>query len=915
MAKLALQNPTLRWVYWFLNRFDVRLVLSACIIISLLPYPWVHTFDGLFLLLFASEFVARASVTFAGRWREQRSSTGEPQPSDERRLPPLSTILLLFLDLVALISFLPESWISDGGDARWLRVFRLTRMLVLLGYWAPLARDVWVVLSRRERARQVVLMGFIVLALSFSGAVVVQNLARDQAVVDFDDDGNVTGNDRQFLVRLWWAFRQVQDPGNMMATPNHAAAVVVSIGLTVFGLFLVSFLIGLGTDVVHELMELSRIRGPGLRNHTVVVNMNASTRVLLSELVRYYRKLLPDGRLSLQWLSQLVRNTRRGLRGPNYVVVGDTHDPPDFLRQPDLSHIVYREGSADYELLVQRTDIRSARRVVLLADLQAENPDAETLRSLLTVVEALREGDPLDAAATEVDGHTSGFFKGQRSRLLIAEILDESNVPAARAAIASGGNRTQAFIVPTERLIALFMACVARRGGADVVLEELLSSRGHEVYTCFFSKPGLKYSRENPPPLPTSREQIMAYLHSRGLRLPPNRRVLPVGLLMQPTTFKLGAPAEQVAINPQAAPNDYARCTGFVAIAPNFAAVRDFSETLHSKPELDTPTGPQNSQVAAGLKLRRSATTPLNRILICGFRSATVSMIESLLRASPHAEILVMVRDEAARAAAMDDFDAHTKLIRNRLLSDLHGQFFVQPDGSLRYVDGDDDDDLPPPPGPGQIRVTIGNWTSSRQLSNLPKAFGHIAVVDVVFLISGERPGADADTVQALMKIETLAARAEGNASHQRVIAEVLDAELAHRLRRHYLRRKLSHVRVYSIETLRALFMFQSVVVPSFDLVYTELLGPWGQSFVRLEPQTKTFGTCTFSQLAQELYARGQLLVGVETQDNSTLFIGEADPGANEKIELEHLKSIWVICDDIACGPQNLANQSPATGT
>ncbi len=38
-----------------------------------------------------------------------------------------------------------------------------------------------------------------------------------------------------------------------------------SVGLTLFGLFLVSFLIGLGTDVVHELLELSRLRPAGLR--------------------------------------------------------------------------------------------------------------------------------------------------------------------------------------------------------------------------------------------------------------------------------------------------------------------------------------------------------------------------------------------------------------------------------------------------------------------------------------------------------------------------------------------------------------------------------------------------------------------------------------------------------------------------
>ncbi|MGB1015833.1 MAG: hypothetical protein ACPG4T_16975, partial [Nannocystaceae bacterium] len=637
---------------------------------------------------------------------------------------------------------------------------------------------------------------------------------------------------------------------------------------------------------------------------TVIVNMNASTRVLLGELVRYYRKHLPDGSLSLRWLWQLYLNTRRGLRGPKYVVVGDSHDPPDYLRQPNLSHIVYREGSADYELLVQRTDIRSARRVVLLADL-----DAETLRSLLTVVEALREGDPLDDLGSDIDGHTTRHnerARSGRSRLLIAEILDESNVPAARAAIASGGAHTQAFIVPTERLIALFLACVARRKGADELLEELLSSRGHEVYTCFFSKPGLKYSRDKPPPLPTSRNEIMAYLHRRGLALPAKRRALPLGLLMQPTTYTIGAPPEHVSLNPQGAPESIEHCLGFIAIAPNFSAVREFSESLHQRPEVGPPAAPATPPAAEQWQFQRSPTTPLNRVLICGFRSATVSMIESLLRASPEAEILVLVRDEAARVSVLDDFDAHTKLIKNRLLSDIHGVFLPQPDGSLLYRDGDEEQGLPTPPGSGQIRVALGNWTSSRQLINLPEGFGHISIVDVVFLISGEREGADAETVQTLMKLETLAARADGNASHQRVIAEVLDAELAHRLRRHYATRSLQHVRVYSIETLRALFMFQSVVVPSFDLVYTELLGPWGQSFVRLELKKTCFGSCTFRELAAVMNARGQLLIGVETGSPAKLHIGEADPQRQERIELEQLVAIWVICDDQACTAQDM---------
>ena len=58
-------------------------------------------------------------------------------------------------------------------------------------------------------------------------------------------DGETTHSDRQFLVRLWWAFRQVQDPGNMMQDPASLVAVVVSVVLTVVGLFLVSLYGGL----------------------------------------------------------------------------------------------------------------------------------------------------------------------------------------------------------------------------------------------------------------------------------------------------------------------------------------------------------------------------------------------------------------------------------------------------------------------------------------------------------------------------------------------------------------------------------------------------------------------------------------------------------------------------------------------
>src|SRR5690606_1822197 len=104
------------------------------------------------------------------------------------------------------------------------------------------------------------------------------------------------------------------------------------------------------------------------------VNINPSTQQLIHELLRYSRKLLPEGALSLRWVAQLLRNTQRGLRGGRYLVVGRSHDPPDFLRQPDLAQVIYRQVQVDEESFLQRTDVADAQRVVLLADLEVEDP-------------------------------------------------------------------------------------------------------------------------------------------------------------------------------------------------------------------------------------------------------------------------------------------------------------------------------------------------------------------------------------------------------------------------------------------------------------------------------------------------------------------------------------------------------------
>jgi hypothetical protein len=197
------------------------------------------------------------------------------------------------------------------------------------------------------------------------------------------------------------------------------------------------------------------------------------------------------------------------------------------------------------------------------------------------------------------------------------------------------------------------------------------------------------------------------------------------------------------------------------------------------------------------------------------------------------------------------------------------------------------------------VYLAIGDCSSSRQLTALPLGFGHVETMDAVLLISSEHHGSDARTAKTLMKLETLTQR-------PRVVAEVLDVELARRLRRRGVGSEGDRVRVYSIQELRAFFMFQAVVVPAFDLVYTELMGPWGQSFVRLEaePGAPTMtGTCTFEELANHLSLADQVLVGVTLCEHgahehgpdcrTTLHV--AEPGGVRGIDMSRLVDVWVI--------------------
>ncbi len=845
-----------------LNRFEVRLGLSVAIILSLLPWDdgrW-HAVQWGFFAVFAVELTARALAWFH-----------VPEEDDEERQAPgrrrLGQLVLLGVDLVALASFVP--WSIGDAHARWLRLFRLTRLLLIAAYWAPLLRDLWGVLSRRERTRQIVLMGALVAAMSFAGAIVLSHLGASG--LDFDDDGAVDASDERFLTQLWWAFRQIQDPGNMLAAPDQAIGVIVSLALTVFGLFLVSFLIGLGADVVRELVELNRNRPPGLRGHTVLVNVTPALPRLLHELMRYYRKLFAV---------------------PRYAILGHGDERPNFLNDAELARVVYRFGTPGESDLMARVDAARARRIVILADLEAADPDAETAGLMLM--------------AREVNTHA----------WLVAEILHHDNVAAARVA---GGSRT--VVVPTERLLALVMAAMLRQPGLEDLLRILLTSHGHEIYTWFMDEPGLDCPGRR---LVADRPVSFDAMLEAGLAALEGDRLVPLGFIVpcDPVTGPGPRGFELVMGGPPGAatrlPTREVR--GFVALAQNFDAVRRFGERMlaHGLPA----EVPVRSKQRGAPPVRRHAEAAARQVLLCGFRPATLHLCEQLIEADPEVEILLLVEDETAEARARAALSARGVRWRAGMPvgPDAEGHFEQRADGRFGYR----------PAGEvharGLVELRLGDWTSDAVLLNLPgppnAPTRHIGQMDVVTFFGGYDPASDGRTAVAVLKVADLMARApDAFAPGFRMLAEVLDEALGRRLEQRFARavgptRAAAGrpLRIVSSKTLRACFALQSVTVPGFDAIFGEILAPHGPSFtaMRPEPGHALEARWSFAELAQALRVDGLILLGLElagAEGSATILCPRA--GAHgDTFRWRDVRTLWVLDGATGAGAVRVAPEA-----
>jgi hypothetical protein len=782
--------PRLQQLRELLEADATKLALSALIILSVLPFSFVERASLAFFAVFAAELAVRVALL-----REQLR---------EGRLSRIELVVLL-LDLIATLSFLP---LEGVFEVRFLRLIRLSRMLLLLSYWSPVGKEIWVILSKRERRYQLLFVASMVVLLTFTAGVLLYHVG--PAAIDYDENGKL--DHPGFWTLVWWSFRQLQDPGNLVKTPSATFAFVLSLVLTLAGIFVVTFLIGIGTSVVRELVDVGRERRLGLRSHSLITSLSPHSRMLVEELVAYYKK---------------------SFRSPRLATMGPAPARYDYMYADSLRTVRYRQGLATSMHDLHKVDGDRARRVILLGDGEHNLADAEVVSQILTV-QRLNQGCRI-----------------------FAELVRPDNL---RAALSAGGPNTVPVLA--HRLISLLLADLLTYPGVERVYDQLLSSRGHEIYTCYFGVGAMEEVQAPEHPL-GSFEQLSRRLHQRHGAL----------LLGWSEGDPYAQPRHVIAPAPGAKVPAAPTLCGLIALAPNFERLADGARRLARERAESAPEKPQAPGAESPGPSFEPQRQALKRLLICGYHEGLADLCAQLLLFCPSVRITVLVPTQAQ-------------------LQRLQGQL-GQPTSSAADVAG--------------VRVFATDWSEGDELSREREGFALRDAEAILLTYTASDADPDGRSALALLKLVDLRDH-QPSALHPqlRIVCEVLDSAKAELLERRFAGEVSAScgerpLVVISAERLRHALLAQAVFVPGSDAIYSELLGHGGPELVKLLPRElppRPAGDptpVTFDDLLGWLADEQQIPIAIELRDRPQLVINPGPQAAGYTFELEELAAVFVL--------------------
>lgn len=815
-----------------LDARGTKLALASLIVVSVLPYDALEEMLRPWLL-------ATFGVELAIRVLLLRSKTKDADRAEW---------FFVTIDLLALLSFLPLEQLLPAYR-QLLRSLRLLRLLVLLRFIRVLAVDIYAVLTRREQLQQLGVVSAAVAALSFVTAVLLSNLD-----IPYDYDGR-DGAPEDFWDRAWWAFRQVESPDNLI--PNlsaHPVLAIASLILTIAGIFVFSYLIGLAASVVEQVIRAERRRAIGYRHHTIVIGPVQESELLVNEFVRMYIKNRSLQRWRLRpYLDWLLRGARRPRqrRLPHVALLGQSEEPPDYLYGRDMRWVVYRQGNGTDPVALARVGAADAKRIILLAPRGDDvDPDAVTMSRL--------------AAMRSLNPGAHAFL----------ELLDSEHTSLAQTV---GGPGT--FVLDGPRFAGLFLCHHLLVPRMDELLDELLSARGHELYTHLFVDEPSVEALDTLKGKEIDFSKLADFAHERwGIAL--------LGAFLAPARAGRGqgglVPVDRFVpwLNPTAPPDDQAlgdlevrtgalsfdRLQGLFGVAETYLPLAELGHELvrggHYEKLLASEEPPRFVE-PDGAALQPAS--PPKRVLILGANPALPELVRGLDRFARGIEVIV--------AAPADARDEHLSELEEGLL-----------------------------PGGGRLRF----WCQGEAAARIPRVTARRVVeaadeapIEAVFFLGSTR-GADVDATMTLDVLSFLEAIDSNGIesecrSRMKFVVELRRLHRGSELERNATALGLhgDQLTMVSTEQITNYFMVHSAFVPGVTSIYDQLLGSRGQEIVYLEVPDDTFpGDITFRGIRRALRARACIPIALDLPGGVRV-----NPPAGTAFRGASIRGIYCIAD------------------
>ncbi len=247
-----------------------------------------------------------------------------------------------------------------------------------------------------------------------------------------------------FIEVFWDVLYQALTPNPVDPTAFPALFMVVTFGVTLGSLFLVSILIGiLSNEIEGRIAALRRGRSKVLESdHTVILGWSHQVFTIISELV-----IANENRKNGAVIAILADKDKVEMEDEIHSRVPNTKN----------THVICRSGNpieiADLEIVSPHT----ARSIIVLPP-DEENPDAFVIKTILAIT-----NDP--------NRHAEPYH-------IVTQLREENNLDVVKMI----GNKDHVQSVLVGDLIARVVAQTSRQSGLSTVYTELLNFSGDEIY-------------------------------------------------------------------------------------------------------------------------------------------------------------------------------------------------------------------------------------------------------------------------------------------------------------------------------------------------------------------------------------------------------------------------------------------------